>query len=366
MAFARVVALLPLLALVGCRSMASSVRAGAPTTPSDVKLQLGPSISATELEGHVRFLASDELGGRATGTPQGERAARYLAEVLARYGLRPGGDGGTFLQAVPLVRQTTGRRRLARPSKSADGAPQAATVVAHNVVGILPGVGTSERPELAREAIVLSAHYDHLGTREAPKGSPAGEDVIFNGADDDASGTAAVLEIAGALAAGAPPVRTVIFLLATGEEMGLLGTSEYLDRPPVPLAQTVFNLNFEMLGRPDEKVGPGFLWLTGYQLTDVGPAWSALGLSVKADPRPEMSFFRRSDNIAFVRKGVVGQTLSSYGMHTDYHRPSDEPGTLDYQHLQRCARAAFQAVRALSHGAQQPRWTGDWKAAAGL
>jgi len=246
-------------------------------------------------------------------------------------------------------------------------------VRASNVVGVIAGQGTEQRPELAREAIVVSAHYDHIGAHDPHAASAGGSrdgldgeageeepDRIYNGADDNASGTAAVIELAGALAAGPPPARTVVFLLATGEEKGLLGTQAYLDDPTVSLENTVFNLNIEMIGRPDPLVGgAGRLWLVGWDLTDLGPALEQRGLAIVADPRPEQHFFERSDNIAFVRRGIVGQSLSSYCMHDDYHRPSDEADTLDYAHLATCTREALRALRPIVEGELTPAWVGD-------
>jgi Zn-dependent M28 family amino/carboxypeptidase len=245
-----------------------------------------------------------------------------------------------------------------------------------NVVGVLDGAGTPDRPGLADEAIVVTAHYDHIGVASAPGagahgvvGGTAGAaadgaapdggapDLVYNGADDDASGVAAVLELAAAMADGPPPARDVVFLLVTGEEVGLIGTSAYVERPVVPLERTVYNLNFEMLGRPDEAAGgAGVLWLTGYERANVGPAWAAAGLAVVADPHPEQHFFERSDNIVFVRRGVVGQSLSSFGLHADYHTVRDEADTLDYAHMQTAVRTALSALRMLADGSVDPAW----------
>lgn len=226
-----------------------------------------------------------------------------------------------------------------------------------NVVARLAGVGTRADPELAKTAVVITAHYDHID-HEHVGATSKGPDQIWNGADDDASGTAAVLEIAGAMAKGPAPARTVVFVLVTGEEVGLLGTDEYLDRPVVPLERTVANVNFEMIGRPDLKVGGGGkLWLTGYELTNLGPAWAAAKLDVFPDPYPNEHFFERSDNIAFVNRGIVGQTLSTYNLHKDYHKPSDEADTLDYDHVTACAKTGLAAVQSIASGRIVPAWT---------
>lgn len=228
-----------------------------------------------------------------------------------------------------------------------------------NVVAKISGVGTKDNPELAAETLVYSAHFDHIGVTDRPEAPPAGEepDVIRNGADDDASGVAAVLELAAAYAAGEPPARTLLFLLVTGEEIGLVGTEYYLDHPVVPLEDTVCNLNFEMIGRPDELIGgAGKLWLSGYQYSTLARAIEESGVGIAPDARPNEQFFKRSDNYAFVKRGIVAQTLSSYNMHQDYHRPSDEADTLDYEHMETCVRSAFIGFESLVNGRIRPEW----------
>ncbi|MFT5689783.1 MAG: hypothetical protein ACI8PQ_002631 [Planctomycetota bacterium] len=226
-----------------------------------------------------------------------------------------------------------------------------------NVLGILRGKGTATHPELAKETIVISAHYDHIGPRGEPTEDAPDEDRIFNGADDDASGVAAVLELAEAFAQGETPARTIIFMLATGEEVGLLGTKHYLDNPVVPLEQTYYNLNIEMIGRPDDLMpGPGDLWLTGWDETTLGPQLAGANQPVQRDPRPEQNFYQRSDNIAFVNRGIMGQTLSSYGMHDDYHHASDETETLDFAHMEIATNNILTVARALAIDGMQVDW----------
>ena len=228
-------------------------------------------------------------------------------------------------------------------------------VLDYNVVARLDGVGTPERPELAGETIVLSAHYDHIGVRSSS--GDDGEDLVYNGADDDASGVAAVLEVAQALAARGAPARTVVVLMAAGEEQGLLGTLHYLDHPVVPLEETVANLNFEMVGRPDEAAGgAGRLWLTGFERTTLGPAFQEAGFLLVPDPHPEQNFFQRSDNYAFALRGIVAQTLSSYDLHEDYHRVTDEVDTLDFDHMEAAVRAALSGSVLLTDGRLTPDW----------
>ncbi len=176
-----------------------------------------------------------------------------------------------------------------------------------NVVGIVPGVGTKEHPEWKNEVIVLSAHFDHLGVKRArdpEKEEDPDVDSIYNGADDDASGVAVLLELAEAYAAGEPPARTVLFLFAAAEEKGILGTKCFIKRPPMALENIVCNLNLEMLGRPDPEVGgPGKLWLTGFERSSLGPAFVAAGIAVVQDPRPKQRFSRAPTTSCLWRRG---------------------------------------------------------------
>jgi hypothetical protein len=299
-----------------------------------------PSIEVREI---VSVLAADSLEGRWTGTPGSARASRFLAERMRRYGLEPAGDSGYYQRVTyQLARGPQGETlRLARLGSADTGR----RVVDYNLVGVIRG----SDPSLRNEAVVLGAHFDHLGL-----GKPVEGDSIYNGADDDASGVATVLAAARALAKE-PPKRTVVVLLTSGEELGVLGTQGYLERPAIPLDATVADLQVEMVGRPDTLVGAGKLWLTGFERSTMGEALSAAGLPVVADPRPEFRFFERSDNIVFALRGVPAHTLSSFGLHTDYHQPSDEVERIDFEHLTRAADLVTRAARVLADG-PRPTW----------
>jgi Zn-dependent M28 family amino/carboxypeptidase len=206
-------------------------------------------------------------------------------------------------------------------------------------------------PALRDQVVLIDAHYDHLGIGPAIDG-----DSIYNGADDDGSGVVAVLGAARALAAGPPPKRTVLFLATTGEELGLLGTRWYLEHPVAPLEHTVANLEIEMIGRPDSLAGgPGKGWLTGFERSTMGPSLAKAGIPIVPDPHPAQQFFMRSDNIAFARRGIPEHTLSSYGLHRDYHTPADELSKIDGKHLAAMVDAAARAARLLADGAI-PTW----------
>jgi aminopeptidase YwaD len=271
-----------------------------------------------------------------------ERDARVPAPRLVRGSATQ--PARVQLRGPLLARARAGE--FARVALSAPG--ESAALGAWNVLARLPGSHPSG------EFVVLSAHYDHLGLDAQ---AAAGADRIFNGADDDASGCALVLELAEAIAAGPRRARGLLVLLATGEEQGLLGTEHYIEHPVVSLARTRANLNLEMVGRPDARAGaPGSLWLTGFERSNLGAACASGGLAITPDPYPEQRFFERSDNYAFARRGVVAQTLSSYALHEDYHRTTDEAERLDFDHMRRAAEHALGALELLLDGDFDARW----------
>ena len=216
-----------------------------------------------------------------------------------------------------------------------------------NAIGVLKGADA----KAAGEVIMLSAHLDHLGVNETLTG-----DKIFNGADDDASGVVAVLELARVLAAGERPKRTVYFVCFGSEERGGFGSRYFIDNPPVPLTQIVANLTFEMLGRPDPKVAASTLWLTGYERSNLGSELVKQGAALVADPHPEQSFFQRSDNYPLALRGVIAHTVSSFGLHSDYHRPSDEISKIDFPFMTRSLNSLVKPVQWLVNSDFRPAW----------
>ena len=313
-----------------------------PTRAADVKRILYP-------------LADDSMGGRLTGSPGEAMAARFIAAEMQRIGLKPLGDSGYFqkvpVAAVPLATPSrsgrTERLMLLKSFAERDTFPAERRRPSVNVLGMIEG----SDPVLKHDVVLVDAHFDHIGV-----GLPVKGDSIYNGADDDASGVTAVLEIARQIAAGPVPKRTVIFATNTGEEVGLFGTRWFIDHPPVPLAQFVANLEIEMIDRPDSLAGgAGRAWLTGFERSNMGEQLAAAGIPIVADKRPEQHFFERSDNIAFARKGIVAHTLSTFNLHTDYHQPSDEVQGADLEHMAAVINAAARAVRVLSDG-PKPEW----------
>lgn len=288
---------------------------------------------ANSIRGEMEFLASDALQGRGSGTHDELVVAVYLASQLQSMGIAPMGDHGSYIQNV------SGEFEFYR-----EGKKQWNT---RNVIAVIPG----RDEKLKDQVILLTAHLDHLGIRKADEG-----DNIYNGADDDASGCIAVLQLARALAHHKPPRRTVIFAFFGSEETGGQGDQFFLEHPPVPLKNIVANLEFEMIGRADPAVKPDQLWLTGFDRTNLGPELAHHGAKLVADPHSEQNFFRRSDNYALARQGIVAQTVSSFGLHKDYHRPSDEITRIDFDHMEQAIRSMTKPVKWLANSEFKPEW----------
>jgi Zn-dependent M28 family amino/carboxypeptidase len=192
---------------------------------------------------------------------------------------------------------------------------------------------------------------DHLGA-----GTPVDGDNIYNGADDDASGCVAVLQLARALAHEKAPKRTVLFVFFGSEETGGQGNQYFLQHPPAPLKNIVANLEFEMIGRADSAVKPDELWLTGFDRSNLGPELAKHGAKLVADPHPDQNFFQRSDNYALARKGIVAHTVSSFGLHKDYHRPSDDVSHIDFNHMEEAIHSMLGPVKWLADSDFKPEW----------
>ena len=236
----------------------------------------------------------------------------------------------------------------ANTTLSFDGPSTSEKKYTWNAVGMLHG----SDPTLQQTAVLLSAHLDHLGL-----GKPVNGDEIYNGADDDASGTTAVLELARVLGSGPKPRRTVIFALFGSEETGGQGSAFFEQHPPRPLKEIAVNLEFEMLGRADPAVSSDTVWLTGWERSNLGPRLAARGAKLVKDPHPEQNFFARSDNYVLAQKGVVAQTVSSYGLHKDYHQPSDDVAHIDFQHMDAAIGSLLQPVSWLVNSSFTPQWS---------
>lgn len=307
------------------------------------------------IRAHEHFLASDSLLGRGSATSNELLAAEYIAAQLEQYGVQPGAGTG-YIQAVQAdvdLSKLPLDRMPAQLGRAFKNAVQNGKLTTRNVIGIIPGTD----PKLKDEVVLLSAHMDHMGVvpEETLKG-----DSIFNGADDDASGVAAVLELARSLA-DSKPKRSVMFVFFGSEELGGFGAKYFLAHPPVPLASIAANLEFEMIGRPDPMVAPHTLWLTGYERSNLGPELAKHGARLVQDPHPEAKFFTRSDNYALAKLGVVAHTVSSFGLHKEYHRPNDDVAHLDFDHMADAIGSMIEPVRWLVNSGFKPTWVAGQK-----
>ena len=217
----------------------------------------------------------------------------------------------------------------------------------YNSVGVLQG----KDPSASAKVILLSAHLDHLGIGEPVKG-----DSIYNGANDDASGTVAVLELARALASGSKPQRSIYFVCYGSEELGGLGSTYFREHPPVSLDRIAANIEFEMIGNQDPKMPKGELLFTGWNRSNLGPILVEHGGLLGDDPYPEQHFFERSDNYSLALKGVVAHTAGGWGTPPTYHKPDDDIAHLDFDFMTQAIQSLVEPVQWLANSDFVPQW----------
>jgi hypothetical protein len=230
-------------------------------------------------------------------------------------------------------------------------------VTSNNVIGLLEGTD----PELKDEYLLITAHFDHVGTGKNGGSPYTPEDSIFNGARDNAMGTTALLGALQALAE-APPKRSVIFLAVTGEEIGLLGSQYYAENPLIPMEQVIFNLNTDGAGYND----PSYVSIVGFGRTGtdglVEAASNIFGLDVFPNPAPEQNLFDRSDNVSFAKLGVPalcfspGLTEFDEEISTYYHQAADNPDSIDFDYLQKFCQALARTARLIADDEDRPFW----------
>lgn len=298
------------------------------------------TISASSLKGNLTFLASDFLQGRGTPSHELDIAAQYIASQFQKAGLEPIGDDGYFQTAdwVP--------RRGPRP----EGAP----AKVRNVIGVLRG----SDPALSNTYVMVSAHYDHLGVKPDGDG-----DRIFNGANDNGSGTVSVIELATALGKlKVRPKRSVVFMTFYGEERGLVGAHYYSEHPIVPVEKTVAAINIEQVGRTDDSDNPGkgLGSVTGMDFSDVGRiielAGKAQGFRIFKHERNSDPFFSQSDNLPLAQVGIPAHTVSNAYLFPDYHKVSDEVSLIDFDNMAGLNRTMALAVLMIANTKAEPQW----------
>jgi hypothetical protein len=232
-------------------------------------------------------------------------------------------------------------------------APREENVQLRNVAGLLRG----SSPDLADTYVIVSAHYDHVGT-----GAPQNGDHIYNGANDNASGTVTMIEMARALAKlSVKPKRSILFLAYFGEEVGLFGSRYYVRNPLFPLEKTVANINLEQMGRTDSNEGPQIkrFMVTGLEFSDVGAtleqAASAVGVEVFRYAQAD-NYFDRSDNVVFAREGIPAHTVSVALTYPDYHGAADHWDKIDFDNMAAVTRAVALGAYQLADSAEAAAW----------
>lgn len=223
-----------------------------------------------------------------------------------------------------------------------------------NVIGVLRG----SDPALKDSYVLLTAHYDHIGVRAGEPG-----DNIYNGANDNGSGTVSVIEIAAALARmGGRPRRSIVFMALFGEEKGMLGAQYYGAHPVFPLEKTVAMINLEQVGRTDSDEGPQLsnASLTGYDFSTVSTflkaAGEATGVNLYKHERNSDAFFARSDNVALAMLGVPAHTLSVAYVYPDYHGAGDHWEKIDYENMAKVDRMIALGLVLIADSREEPRW----------
>ncbi len=266
---------------------------------------------------------------------------RSLGPVLQAAGIDPASLRALQQGQLSSPARLRGKLRLARNYLMRGEAP--------NLAGILEGSDS----RLRREYVVITAHLDHIGVR------PGQPDSIANGADDNASGVAGLLELAEAFGPqSARPRRSLLFLVPSGEEKGLWGSAYFTERPTVPLRYLVADLNMDLIGRnwPDSVIASGLEMSTlGPTLMRISRAHPELRMTPIADRWPEERIFYRSDHYSFARKGIPVLFFTS-GTHPDYHQPTDSADRIDVDKASRLVRLLFHLGAAVADDPKRPEW----------
>ena len=288
------------------------------------QLFLGAQIITEDLiKKHITILSSDEMEGRKAGTRGIEKAARYIENEFKKIGLNK-------FDGLSTYRQEFNEKGLAL----------------FNVIGILEGKSKKD------EFIVISAHYDHLGINKNGNG-----DVIYNGANDNASGVAAVLALAKYFSRMKVNERSIIFVAFTAEEMGLIGSNYFGGK--INPKKIVAGINIEMIGK-QSPFGPKTAWITGYNKSTFGEIIqkNLEGSNYKVYPDPYLNFnlFFRSDNASLARLGVPAHTFSTSPMDKDldYHKVTDEVNTLEIYTIAETIKAIAKGTSSIINGTDTP------------
>lgn len=298
------------------------------------------TITASDLKKHLSVVASDEMEGRETGSEGQKKAGRYLIAQYKADGISHPKPAKDFYQTVPAAYLN---------AKYNEKLPDS-----ENILAFIEG---TEKPD---EILVISAHYDHVGITNGQ---------IYNGADDDGSGTVALLEMAQAFMKakkdGHGPKRSIMFLHVTGEEHGLHGSRYYSEHPLFPLKNTIADINIDMIGRRDtiHKDSNHYIYVigSGRLSTDLYNAVESanksginLALDYKYDDRNDpQRFYFRSDHYNFAKHGIPSVFFFS-GIHSDYHKPGDDVDKIEFDALEKRTRMIFAVAWDLANAEKRP------------
>ena len=303
-------------------------------------VKFSKTITTSDLEKHLNVLASDSLEGRETGKKGQKMAADYIMNHFINIGVPPY-KGNKYYQKFKVksgrhickcedcdngfVKQLFGKKKM---------------IKGENVLAFIEG------SDLKEEIVVITAHYDHLGMHE---------NIVFNGADDDGSGTAATMEIAEAFMIakkeGNGPRRSILIMTVSGEEKGLLGSKYYTDNPIYPLENTVANLNIDMIGRVDDwhengdyvyLIGSDMLSMDLHNLSEeVNKKYIGINLDYRFNSEDDPNqYYYRSDHYNFAKNNIP-VIFYFNGVHEDYHKKTDTVEKIDFEKLQRISRLIF-------------------------
>jgi len=278
---------------------------------------------------HLYTLASDDMAGRKPGTEGIEKAAKYIEGEFKRIGLKTYENLDSYRQTFTFKNRRTNE-----------------DITSSNIIGVLEGKSRKN------EYVIVSAHYDHLGTKESGEG-----DLIFNGANDDASGVTGVLALAEYFAKKGKNERTIVFVAFTAEEMGLVGSRHF--GKGIDASKFVAGINLELIGKVP-NTGPKTAWLTGFDRSDFGKIiqknLKGTGYQLFPDPYIKFNLFFRSDNASLARLGVPSHTFSTtpIDIDKDYHKASDESETLDVGVITETIKAVARGTESIINGKDTP------------
>lgn len=319
------------------------------------KLKYANTITEKDLEKHLIVLASDSLEGRETGKRGQKLAAQYIANHFRAIGIPPYKDNTYFQKfRVKSGRHLCKCSTCDKPSFF-DNMFNKNHIKGENVIGYIEGT------DLKDELVVITAHYDHLGFHE--------DSLIYNGADDDGSGTVAIMEIAEAFMLakkdGNGPRRSILIMPVSGEEKGLLGSKYYTDNPIYPLEKTIANLNVDMIGRIDDYHNhPNYVYLIGsdrlsqdlHNISEsVNNTHFNLELDYKFNDKDDPNrYYYRSDHYNFAKNNIP-VIFYFNGVHADYHQTTDTIEKIIFSKIEKISRFIFLTAWELANNDQKPK-----------